>query len=647
MKRPLIGLLGQKYGVRAVTTVGGFVAALGSILCYFAPNVLWITGFWGIIHGIGFGLSTVIHMMIINHYFDKYKASALGLGYSGDCFGTFAFPVIMEHLLSTYGVKGTFLILGGIVLNVIPMALLLKKPPWIKDEKKKGNFAKNIAQPKANQNKDNDDPMRLSVGYRNEGFLKFDEDLAPYSETDSGCYRNGGTRLNKDDPPIYQDAIHQRCLELRNDISSTGGSFRSRCSDMKQEISSISGSIRSQSRCSGSIRSYRKASEISELIRDGMGRHDSLPPVLEKEALCTDSIRSEHLEDAQSTHDDIENDKNRGVQHSASMKKSRTSSFVGDMAKEIVNRMRTASFASQVAQDGFITSIQQEQNDNFESQPEELSSISCHKVQQYLQNDPEADNRSQYSAYRKELILSASNTKLASDTKDPAISTWTIQIKDTKKPTTIQALIRTNSKPIFILISMSMAVYAFLFVGVLTIIIDYAVDQGVSHDDGKFLIIGFSVADLIGRLSFGQVIDRKLVKIKNYSGITMLLMGTLAAALPLNKSFNFMMVIMCMYGLVQGGTAIMFPILVGHYMDKSEESIAMGCLNFYGGLLMLSMAPMIGYFRDNTGSYNGVFHILGGMVAFVGIIWQLEPLILKFQKKQMLKRANYVIVTRL
>ncbi|GFT05424.1 hypothetical protein NPIL_302521 [Nephila pilipes] len=111
---------------------------------------------------------------------------------------------------------------------------------------------------------------------------------------------------------------------------------------------------------------------------------------------------------------------------------------------------------------------------------------------------------------------------------------------------------------------------------------------------GNILIIGFSVADLIGRLGFGQVIDRKLVKIKNYSGVTMLLMGTLVAALPLIKCFNFVMVVMCMYGLVQGGTAIMFPILVSHYLDESEESIAMGCLNFYGGLLMLSMSPMIG-----------------------------------------------------
>ncbi|GFU45380.1 hypothetical protein NPIL_347271, partial [Nephila pilipes] len=596
---------------------------------------------------IGFGLSTVIHMMIINHYFDKYKASALGLGYSEDCFGTFAFPVIMENLLSTYGVRGTFLILGGIVLNVIPMALLLKKPPWIKDEKKSGNFAKNIVQETTNPNKDNDDPMRLSVGYRNDGFLKFDEDLTPYSGIDVESKINSQNDPNNDCPPIYQDVMHQRCNKLRHEISSNGGSLRSRCSDLKHDISSISGSVRSQSRCSGTLRSHRKASEISELIRDSMSRHDSLPPVLEKEPLRTGSIHSEHQKDGESVHDDDEHDRSRGVQYSASMKNSRTSSFVGQMAQEIVNTVRSASFASQVAQDGFITSIQQEQNEEFESQPEELSGILCQKVQKDLLNDSEIGNENHYNAYGKELNLSSNDAKLAGDTKDSTTSYWTIQVKETKKPTILQALIRTNAKPIFVLISMSMAVYAFLFVGVLTIIIDYAVDQGVTHDDGKFLIIGFSVADLIGRLGFGQVIDRKLVKIKNYSGVTMLLMGTLVAALPLNKSFNFMMVVMCIYGLVQGGTALLFPILVSHYMDKSEESIAMGCLNFYGGLLMLSMAPMIGYFRDNTGSYNGVFHILGGLVALVGIIWQLEPLILKFQKKQTLKRSNCVIVTRL
>ncbi|GFS78985.1 hypothetical protein NPIL_269171 [Nephila pilipes] len=85
-------------------------------------------------------------------------------------------------------------------------------------------------------------------------------------------------------------------------------------------------------------------------------------------------------------------------QKSASRKKSRTSSFVGQMVQEIVNRVRSASFASQVAQDGFITSIQQEQNEEFESQPEELSGILCQKVQKDLQNDSEVRNGNHYNA---------------------------------------------------------------------------------------------------------------------------------------------------------------------------------------------------------------------------------------------------------
>lgn len=74
-------------------------------------------------------------MLTINQYFDKYRGTALGLGYSGDCFGNFAFPFIIEYLIEVYGVQGTFLIIGGILLNILPMSLLLRNPPWLKKEK--------------------------------------------------------------------------------------------------------------------------------------------------------------------------------------------------------------------------------------------------------------------------------------------------------------------------------------------------------------------------------------------------------------------------------------------------------------------------------------------------------------------------------
>lgn len=114
-------------------------------------------------------MGTVLHMMVINQYFDKYKASALGLGYSGDCFGTFAFPVIMEYLLAHYGVKGTFLILGGIVLNVVPMAMLLRKPPWMRGKKNKPPPPPKVVE-KQEAN---------GECYENEAYIHFEEDLSP------------------------------------------------------------------------------------------------------------------------------------------------------------------------------------------------------------------------------------------------------------------------------------------------------------------------------------------------------------------------------------------------------------------------------------------------------------------------------------
>ncbi|GIX74106.1 monocarboxylate transporter 9 [Caerostris extrusa] len=136
MAGPLVGLLGQRFGIRGTVLIGGVLAGVGGVLCILAPNVFWITMFWGGVHGIGYGLCNIIHMLLLNEYFDKYKGTAMGFAFSGDCFGTFAFPVILELLLQNYDLNGTFLILGAISFNVIPCAMLLKTPYWLETKTK-------------------------------------------------------------------------------------------------------------------------------------------------------------------------------------------------------------------------------------------------------------------------------------------------------------------------------------------------------------------------------------------------------------------------------------------------------------------------------------------------------------------------------
>lgn len=44
---PIVGILGQKYGVRSVCIAGGTIASLSAALCFFAPDITWITALWG------------------------------------------------------------------------------------------------------------------------------------------------------------------------------------------------------------------------------------------------------------------------------------------------------------------------------------------------------------------------------------------------------------------------------------------------------------------------------------------------------------------------------------------------------------------------------------------------------------------------
>ncbi|GIX71365.1 hypothetical protein CEXT_352801, partial [Caerostris extrusa] len=92
--------------------LAGFVAALGSILCYFAPNITWITFFLGAIHE-----STL----------DKRQK-----------------------------------------------------------KKEKQFFSKNITQQNDQDNKLSNNQMHQCAGYRNEGFLKLDDDLTSYEDIDKG-----------------------------------------------------------------------------------------------------------------------------------------------------------------------------------------------------------------------------------------------------------------------------------------------------------------------------------------------------------------------------------------------------------------------------------------------------------------------------
>ncbi|XP_046550445.1 monocarboxylate transporter 12-like [Haliotis rubra] len=78
---------------------------------------------------IGSALMDVSSAVIICHYFDKYLPLASGLQMSGGGAGLLMGAPIARALLDTFGLSGTFLVLGGIGANACVCGMLFRPSP--------------------------------------------------------------------------------------------------------------------------------------------------------------------------------------------------------------------------------------------------------------------------------------------------------------------------------------------------------------------------------------------------------------------------------------------------------------------------------------------------------------------------------------
>ncbi|KPJ05376.1 Monocarboxylate transporter 9 [Papilio xuthus] len=114
---PLSSALCEKYSCRLVVFIGGLFCATGLALSFFSTGLLHLLLSFGVMTGIGGGLSTTPGIVIVSQYFDKHRALANGICVRGTAAGSFVFPMLIEKLVDTYGLHGTVLLLGKADLN--------------------------------------------------------------------------------------------------------------------------------------------------------------------------------------------------------------------------------------------------------------------------------------------------------------------------------------------------------------------------------------------------------------------------------------------------------------------------------------------------------------------------------------------------
>ncbi|GBN60563.1 Monocarboxylate transporter 9 [Araneus ventricosus] len=132
---PAVSVITHYISQRKACLLGCSIATIGIAACYFADSVVWIMVFYGVIHGLGFGLVVTLVPVTLNQYFVKHRATAIGLAFSGGTLSSLVFPAAMEWMLEKYSLRESFLLLSGVVMNTLVASCFLRAPSWIEKAK--------------------------------------------------------------------------------------------------------------------------------------------------------------------------------------------------------------------------------------------------------------------------------------------------------------------------------------------------------------------------------------------------------------------------------------------------------------------------------------------------------------------------------
>ncbi|XP_052535191.1 monocarboxylate transporter 2-like isoform X3 [Tympanuchus pallidicinctus] len=114
---PISSILVNRYGSRPVVILGGLLCGIGMVSAAFCTSIVQLYICVGFITGLGLALNLQPSVIIVGRYFLKRRPIANGLAMTGSPVMLCTLAPLNQFLFDNYGWRGSFLILGAILLH--------------------------------------------------------------------------------------------------------------------------------------------------------------------------------------------------------------------------------------------------------------------------------------------------------------------------------------------------------------------------------------------------------------------------------------------------------------------------------------------------------------------------------------------------
>lgn len=131
---PFAGALADRFGAFRVLIVGALLYALGLVLMGLATSGLAFTGSAGLLLGMAQSGTTyaVVYGVIGRNVAPEKRSWAMGVAAAAGSFGQFLMVPVENWLIGSFGWQQALFLLGCLSLAIIPLAIGLKEPPFVK-----------------------------------------------------------------------------------------------------------------------------------------------------------------------------------------------------------------------------------------------------------------------------------------------------------------------------------------------------------------------------------------------------------------------------------------------------------------------------------------------------------------------------------
>ncbi|XP_015905251.2 monocarboxylate transporter 12 [Parasteatoda tepidariorum] len=192
----------------------------------------------------------------------------------------------------------------------------------------------------------------------------------------------------------------------------------------------------------------------------------------------------------------------------------------------------------------------------------------------------------------------------------------------------------------FILILIGQSLFIYITTTALTIVVDYSKDIGVVGQEEVYIVMGISIADMVGRFGLGFITDSGYMTKTAFTASCYTVMGLLLLLTVWVRGFALLMTTMLPFGLLLGGLLIVFPGIVSDFVEEDKVTMALASrLSLYGPL-SLSQSPLIGFFRSRLGSYDGVYYTLTILCFLCSGLTILTPMAAKRRDLRMISKLS-------